>query len=72
MVRFPNSETDENGVVRHPEQNPIISRRWKARPAHKVEGLTATPNVGNVTEGSIVGALVSVFRQLEEMGVKRQ
>ncbi len=28
-------------------------------------------NIRNVTEGPIVGALATVFRQLEDMGVKR-
>jgi len=52
MVRFPDSETDERGEVRH-------------------QPLKPEPNIRDVTEGPIVGALVSVFRQLEEMGVKR-
>jgi hypothetical protein len=52
-----------------------IWRRGKSPAWLKRLGLPATkpqsgPNVGDVTEGPIVGALVSVFQQLEEMGAR--
>jgi len=53
MVRFPDSETDEKGLVVQKEPRPIIER---------------SDDIGTVTEGPIVGALVLVFRQL---GAKR-
>jgi hypothetical protein len=50
---------------------------WKRRKSERyldrqgVSPVRHQSGIGDVTEGPIVGALVSVFKQLEEMGVKR-